>query len=193
MTDREKAIVMAHTGICMLEGKKLDVFYQYLDELYDRPVYTHELGTLDIKEKSKLDFLKLCEEEQPETCENAVSRNAAIDALMEILDRPNHAEFLYTDEICKALNELPFVTPKQRWIPCAERLPEEGHDVLITKEPFKIKGYEQKVIKAKRSADPRSGKIEWWSEFGALTNKAVLAWMPLPEPYREEGEQKWRG
>lgn len=79
--------------------------------------------------------------------------------------------------------------PEPKWIPCSERLPEEGHDVLITKEPSKIKGYEQKVIKAKRSADPRSGKIEWWSpEFGTLTNKAVLAWMPLPEPYRGEQE-----
>ena len=76
--------------------------------------------------------------------------------------------------------------PEQRWIPVSERLPEEGHDVLITKEPFKIKGCEHEVIKAKRSVDPRSGKIEWWSpEFGALTNKAVLAWMPLPEPYEE--------
>ena len=75
-----------------------------------------------------------------------------------------------------------------KWIPVSERLPEEGHDVLITKESFKIKGYEQNVIKAKRSVDPRSGKIEWWSEFGALKDKAVLAWMPLPEPYKE-GEQ----
>ena len=75
-----------------------------------------------------------------------------------------------------------------KWIPVSERMPEEGHDVLITKEPFKIKGYEQEVIKAKRSVDPRSGKIEWWSEFGTLTDKAVLAWMPLPEPYMK-GEQ----
>ena len=65
MTDREKAIVMAHTGICMFEGKKLGVFYQYLNELYGRPVYTHEWVTLDIKEKSKLDFLQLCKEEEP--------------------------------------------------------------------------------------------------------------------------------
>jgi hypothetical protein len=72
------------------------------------------------------------------------------------------------------------------WIPCSERLPKEGYSVLITREPFKIKGYEQEVIKAKRSVDPRSGEIEWWSpEFGTLTNKAVLAWMPLPEPWKE--------
>ena len=76
-----------------------------------------------------------------------------------------------------------------KWIPVSERLPEEGHDVLITKESFKIKGYEQRVIIAKRSVDPRSVKIEWWSpEFDALKDKAVLAWMPLPEPYKE-GEQ----
>lgn len=66
MTNREKAIVMAHTGICMLEGEKLGVFYQYLNELYGRPVYTHEWAILDIKEKSKPDFLQLCKEEEPE-------------------------------------------------------------------------------------------------------------------------------
>lgn len=91
---------------------------------------------------------------------------------------------LEAEETWYATHEYP---PKTRWIPVSERLPEEGCDVLITKEPFKIKGYKQEVIKAKRSVDPRSGKIKWWSEFGTLPNKAVLAWMPLPEPYREEG------
>lgn len=66
MTDREKAIVMAHTGICMLEGEKMKVFYRYLEELYGRPVYTHEWLTLDIKERSTADFLELCKEAQPE-------------------------------------------------------------------------------------------------------------------------------
>ena len=75
----------------------------------------------------------------------------------------------------------------QHWISCSERLPEVGTTVLITKEPFKIKGYEQEVVKAKRSVDPRSGEIEWWSpEFGTLTDKVVLAWLPLPEPYGGE-------
>jgi len=73
------------------------------------------------------------------------------------------------------------------WIPCSEGLPEEKHDVLITKKPFKIKGYEKEVIEAKRSIDPRSGKIEWWSpEFGSLTDESVLAWMEKPKPWKGE-------
>lgn len=62
MTDREKAIVMAYTGFCMLQSDKIDQFYKYLAELYGRPVFTHEIPFLNIKEKSKADFLKLCEE-----------------------------------------------------------------------------------------------------------------------------------
>ena len=66
MTDREKAIVMAYTGVCMLSGDKIDEFYKYLAELYERPVYTHEIAMLDIRSKSKLDFVSLCVNEQPE-------------------------------------------------------------------------------------------------------------------------------
>ena len=68
MTDREKAIVMAHTGICMLDGKKFGVFHAYIEDIMGRPVYTHELAIQsisdEIKEKSRDDFIKLCREEQ---------------------------------------------------------------------------------------------------------------------------------
>ena len=66
MTDREKAIVMAYTGYCMLVGDKLKVFYEYVGELFDRPVYTHELADPDIQEKASNDFYKLCMETTPE-------------------------------------------------------------------------------------------------------------------------------
>ena len=39
--------------------------------------------------------------------DDLINRQAAIDNLMEIIDRPNHAEFLYTDEICGVLRNLP--------------------------------------------------------------------------------------
>ena len=63
MTDREKAIVMAYTGTALLAGDKLNIFYEYLNELYHRPVYTHEIPFLDIKEKAKQDFLDLCRDD----------------------------------------------------------------------------------------------------------------------------------
>ena len=44
--------------------------------------------------------------------QDLISRQAAIDALMAILDKPSHAEFLYTDEICGALNGLPSAQPE---------------------------------------------------------------------------------
>lgn len=125
--------------------------------------------------------------QEGERMNDLISRQAAIDALR---NAENHAFNGFYKGLVKAhkiIADLPPAQPEQRWIPCSERSPEEERYVLITKEPFKINGYEQEVIKAKRSADPRSGKIEWWSpEFGTLKNKAVLAWMPLPEPYKEE-------
>lgn len=65
MTDREKAIVMAYTGITMLMGDKFDIFHKYVEEIMCRPVFTHELAICaeEIKEKTKPDFLKLCAEE----------------------------------------------------------------------------------------------------------------------------------
>jgi hypothetical protein len=65
MTDEEKAIVMAYTGVCMLTEDKFQIFHKYVEALMGRPVYTHELGFLadTIKEKAKVDFIMLCESE----------------------------------------------------------------------------------------------------------------------------------
>ena len=64
------------------------------------------------------------------------------------------------------------------WIPCSERLPEDNSDILVT--------YVEKD--EKRIAPVNYGRGTW---FDCLFNKVldqvgVLAWMPLPEPYREE-------
>lgn len=69
MTDREKAIVMAHTGITMLTGDKFQIFHKYIEDIMGRPIMTHEIGLLadSIKEKSKADFLALCAEQEPTT------------------------------------------------------------------------------------------------------------------------------
>lgn len=68
MTDREKAIISAYTGIAMLTGDKFSIFRKYVEDILGRSVWTHELADRtiweEIREKSKADFLALCEERQ---------------------------------------------------------------------------------------------------------------------------------
>ena len=65
MTKKECAIVMAHTGICMLTEDDFNVFHEYVEEIMQRPVFTHELVresvVEEIRKRSKTDFIKLCE------------------------------------------------------------------------------------------------------------------------------------
>ena len=100
-----------------------------------------------------------------------ISRKVAIDALAEHEKSKGHNYTFFVDVVRECAEIIRDLPSAQQWTPVSEGPPEEEKDVLITKEPFKIKGYEQNVIIAERSADPRSGKIEWWSpEYGTLTN-----------------------
>ena len=65
------------------------------------------------------------------------------------------------------------------WIPCSKRLPEDGIAVLITTENEEV--YIDQVI-----TDPY--KERYFQSNTAYDNFQVIAWMPLPEPYREDGE-----
>lgn len=62
MTKREAAIIGAFTGI--LVGSFNDL-HQYIEEIMERPVFTHELGSKEtferIKELSRPDFIAICE------------------------------------------------------------------------------------------------------------------------------------
>lgn len=64
MTDREKAIVEAYTGVCMLTGEKRSVFNKYVNEIMGRSIFTHMFADeeiqKEIKEKSYDDFIELC-------------------------------------------------------------------------------------------------------------------------------------
>lgn len=116
MTDREKAIVMAHTGICMLTGDKFQIFHKYVEDIMGRPIMTHEIGLLadTIKEKAKADFIALCADESSSeilnNCEDAISRQAALDCLTA-------TELKKFDFILRArekIKKLPPVTPRPK-------------------------------------------------------------------------------
>lgn len=62
MTKHECAVIMAFTGVSMLKGNDLDIFYEYVAKILGRPVYTHEMAMLseEIKEAARNDFVQLC-------------------------------------------------------------------------------------------------------------------------------------
>lgn len=62
MTTKEKAVVMAYTGVCMLCYDELTYFYKYLDDILGFPIMPHEIPYYanEIKEASKADFISLC-------------------------------------------------------------------------------------------------------------------------------------
>ena len=63
MTKREAAIIMAYTGVVMLTGDDFVIFGKYCKELLGFSIWTHEYPRFAdaIKEKSKPDFIKLCQ------------------------------------------------------------------------------------------------------------------------------------
>lgn len=104
------------------------------------------------------------------TDSDTISRKQAIDALFEIIDIPKHAEFLYTDEIARALDQLPPSPSRPQWIPCSERLPEECGNYFVSG------GNEVWICEWTKNAT-----LSGW--VNGVRNPVIDAWMPLPEPY----------
>ena len=64
MTKYESAVIMAHTGVCMLTGEDFNIFHAYIEKLMGRPVQTFELAfdgiSEELRQRSKDDFIKIC-------------------------------------------------------------------------------------------------------------------------------------
>ena len=106
---------------------------------------------------------------EKEPCADAISRQSMLDYIKYL-----HGE-MPEEEFVKA---LPSVTPackKERWIPCSERLPKDDDDVIITT------GFE--IYVGWFDADDHT----WRLRNDYITS--IVAWMPLPEPYKAESEE----
>lgn len=80
------------------------------------------------------------------------------------------------EDVCKTTaNELP---PAQHWIPCSERLPNIGEDVLFSvADLYTAEGCLRD--------DGDYCQFRWNS---IIPKDRVTAWMPLPEAYKEVEE-----
>lgn len=106
--------------------------------------------------------------------DDLISRQAAIDAVSAVCQDNRAISFI------TAIKEVPSAQPEPQWIPWnSGNLPEESGTYAVTAYDGAIK----RVTYAKYQK-----RLKRWELTGARAYWRVLAWMPLPEPYR--GEEK---
>lgn len=119
-----------------------------------------------------------------ESCEDAISRQAVHDIWHTTYPtvRIGNEEIQYK----KIAYDLPFVTPQQtRWIPCSERLPKENEYIGNVCKYYLIQDEYGDMHVAHLS------NVGWipMDSLKAIGDE-IIAWMPLPEPYKAESEEE---
>lgn len=204
MTNKEKAIIMAYTGICMLDGEDFDIYHEYIQEIMGRPIYTHELADKrvmdEIAEKSKMDFLAICRRREADEENNVqglekILKEIESEYLMcrcqnnKVCDYPESIGCCY-DRAIEKVSEIFRKYMNDGWIPVQDKLPEDDVDVLIAYADIDDENYTDICITTYGYAYLGGNKLdfkEWRSPFEYFrSNYKVIAWQPLPEPYRPE-------
>ena len=146
---------------------------------------SYDIDSSESRLMTALDMAIKALEQEP--CGDAISRQAALDVIAET-DITNGTEPVFTGKQVQALlQDLPTVTPKQRWIPVSERLPEEDTNVLCWYEYFRYGNYNK--MYQTYGVGTYFGRNVW---AGDITGERarVIAWMPLPKPYEPQESEE---
>lgn len=124
---------------------------------------------------------------EQEPCEDAVSVTSVFEIMGNLLSIPYDFDRSITEkdvsESMDKIRELPRVTPREsRWIPVTERLPEEMFGCLVTVWDANPKTGEEfeNILPEFVGYDGET----WNGADGKPIAFEVVAWMPLPEPYK---------
>ncbi len=112
-----------------------------------------------------------------------IRREDAIKAVREYANL--HTFNSYHQGMLKAVSiieDIPSADRPQEWIPCSERMPSEKGEYLVSYIPCywdEIRG------DVKVGVDTFRGKSAWAKK----KFQRVIAWMPLPEPWKGAGDE----
>lgn len=105
--------------------------------------------------------------------------NTKIDRLLTVADVIEAVISELEGTSLVGFKNAPTIEPEPHWIPCSERYPEQDERVFVA-----IGDYDYFVWDCMSN---RGDDYFWEDEQGFYHNKyEVIAWMPMPEPYRGE-------
>lgn len=104
--------------------------------------------------------------------------DADLQKMVKVLSDVNIKECPYFDLSDKYGNSARYYR-ENPWIPCSERLPEEKKEVLVSADGDLYIAILETI----------NGKSFWSEVIEYRYIMGVVAWMPLPEPYKAESEE----
>lgn len=120
-------------------------------------------------------------------CDDLISRKAAIDALIAE-GRNVDSRYLESERIIHesdAVEAISLLPSAPRWIPVSERLPEE--DKVEERDVLCFTIHQTMLVASYGKLYPLSDEVGWiTNEYNRLHVSSVLAWMPLPKPWKGE-------
>ena len=133
------------------------------DEKIGQPVLCRQIAE---ERERKEDEVKAAEEDEKKR-RLKMNNQQAIDRLVK------HLEWGWTEETVEAIEMGIHALKETQWIPCSEKMPEDNTDVIVC-------FYSGTVT-----------EMRYWGNgiFQGIyehTAKTIVAWMPLPEPYKGE-------
>ena len=117
----------------------------------------------------------------------------AIDADALMKDVRENSESYFADDFAEFwVNRQPTIQPEPHWIPVTERLPEENYldDGYVEPSQPVLVYMSYHTCKISRYWGHRKSKgtsdyvIPDWMDLEDYEGDNVIAWMPLPEPYK---------
>lgn len=118
----------------------------------------------------------------------------------------NHTDDYGEESHTAMMMAIKALEQERGWIPVSEGLPEDIKPVIVTWKNIDPKSYYQYIVGKHfiGTAHYKNGKWFWYSsvtedllaEYGKCDSEEfdeaieVVAWMPLPEPYKAESEEQ---
>ena len=123
-----------------------------------------------------------------EPCEDAISKSDVFEILGNLMSIPydfdrqiNEKDVSESMDEIKALPSVTLARKKEEWIPCSEKLPKPNELVDNARKYYLIQDEYGDMYVARYTSGG-------WISIDSILQDNVVAWMPLPEPYKAESE-----